>query len=69
MNLRRRIERLERDRTADLPTFVIVEPGDLAADLVVTWGEIDAGTFSGSEYHARGMLTLRDALRKMGAST
>ena len=62
----RRLDRLERHRSDEQPTtFVVLEPGDLAADLVLTWGDIDAGTFAGDEYHRRGLETLRGALLKM----
>ena len=61
----RRLAVLERRRVDEQrTTFVVLEPGDLAADLVLTWGDIDAGTFVGDEYHRRGLETLRGALLK-----
>jgi len=61
MNLQKRLEDLERRAKNNRPAPP-VDPGQLAADLAENWSAIDRGEFSGSEYHARSLLALRDAL-------
>ena len=66
--IERRLEALEAQAQQDsAPAPVQVDAGTLAAGLMGTWSAIDAGTFTGSDYHARAMTTLRSALQGMAA--
>jgi len=63
-NQERRLEQLEAQAQQDsAPAAAPVDAGTLAAGLVDTWQRLDDGTFTGSDYHARAMTTMREALQ------
>ena len=69
MNLESRIEKLERRANPAEIEFVIVDADDLAADIELSWGELDKGEIDANSYRGRALSTLRSALCKMGVIT